>query len=144
MAAKGNNTSYFTQSKQSFKVMRDQRISIVLSWLLSQVMIFAGLLSSSAMRGELSQYSGGDLFSFIVLAIFLAASCSWPWVRAFFISSQPNSRRRTYAFSIVAVLVAAQTGSAMSHAPSEGVGANLILGIVLIWSGWGISRFLSK
>lgn len=124
-------------------MMLRAKVAVVLSLLACSSIIFAALLSTSAMQGEVSHYKNTDWLGLFAISAFLIWAISWPWKKAFLLAAKPEGKIQAIAFSLIAVVIAGLFYSPILHAPAEGVGYNVIFCILVIWVSYPISKAFS-
>ncbi|MBX9817562.1 MAG: hypothetical protein K2X79_06000 [Burkholderiaceae bacterium] len=117
---------------------------VLMSWVTCTLILGFALFSTPYMsevaKGNAVESFGECLTGFVIGSIF----CGWPWLLAFINSKAPERQVRTIAFSVVAMLIAAQFYWSVRGVPSEGVGLSLISAVLLIWAAYPLSRIFGR
>lgn len=124
--------------------MRHARTLVQISLVVSLLIVFGALISTSTMRGEISGYGIGSWVSLALVSIFVATICSWPWLAALSLAARSDGQLRAIVFAVVAVGIAALASPSIVAAPAEGVGYNVIFCMLLIWVAYPLSRVFGR
>lgn len=113
---------------------------VVVSWVLSICLVGAGLFSTPYMRHVANGKAPESLIEVVVIFLLISAFCSWPWLLTYLKAHDPKQRGRAVAFSFSAIAIAIYVFNFISNAPAEGVGYGIILGVILTWLAYPMSR----
>ena len=106
------------------------RLAVVISLLLSMGSLSWSLLSTPPMQAEISR----DAFGTIAAVAFGALFCSWPWFAAYSAAGKQSGYACAMVYAIGSLPVSLGFAAALSGAPTEGIGWNVILCTVVLWS----------
>lgn len=101
--------------------------------------VFSTPYMRGVLRGEAVESAGESIGALLVIA----AICGWPWLLALLLPPSPRSNRRRYAFSLIAVGIAAAFYIPISTGHDFEIGTYTIFCILAIWVAYPVTRILA-
>lgn len=112
------------------------------SWLGSVLAIGVAIFSTPYMRSVLAgtavEGRAESLLGFAVGSLF----CSWPWILALALPETQRNVRRQVVFAIFSFLMAALFCFPIALGHDAGIGANVILAVLAIWTLYPLTRLV--
>src|SRR5688500_8872213 len=121
--------------------MSPARAAVAGSWVASTALIALAIFSTPYMqkvwRGEAVESRGEALIAVLLVAVI----CGWPWLMALLLP--PRHTKRQYAFSAVALVLAAVSYFPIASGHDFEIGLYTIICVLGIWIVYPITRLVA-